>query len=106
MSSQFQIKQGDTLALNGQAVQDDGTPIDLTSATITSQIRDTHGNLVNNGVGAFASSQPTQGLFSLTWQSDSTWPIGGLRCDVLFVNGAVRVHSDTMLIKVAPAVTQ
>ena len=99
----FCIKQGGQLALSLQNVQDDGTPVDITGATITSQIRDQQGNLIATPTVTVVDA--ALGQFALSAPSDTTWPVGTLLCDVLLVMNSVPFYSDTFTIAVAAPVT-
>lgn len=97
------IKQGALLSISLAFQQDDGTPIDMTGAVITSQIRDGLGNLI-----ATPTITPTAlqlGQLSYTAQTDATWPTPYVRSDIYVSLNDVPTYSDTFFISVTAPVT-
>lgn len=73
--------RGTTFAFTGQ-IQNDGIPVDLTSATLTASVFDKAGvNLYGNLV--VTKVIPAQGVVNLTFPSTSLWPVGIARLDAL-----------------------
>ncbi len=103
MASQIRIKRGETLALQALFVDNDGTPIDLTNATLTAQLRDPVGDLVAT---LPIVRTATDGVATITVPNTSDWPVGMLRTDILCVSSGLGVITDTIGIRVERAVTQ
>ena len=105
MSSPIPIKRGATLLLLGACMNDDGTPIDLTGVTITSQLHDSRGNVAatllvtvtNAPAGTFTLSAPS----SVTAQ----WSPGQLAGDLCYVQNGSVLYSETFSLAVAPSIT-
>lgn len=105
------IKQGDTLSIAGQALQDSGAALDLTGSTIRAQVRTRDGT----GYGALLTALTTVtvsasgGTFTLaaTATQTASWPVGRLACDLeLTDSGGSVTHSETFDIHVRAAVTK
>lgn len=105
------IKQGDTLSIAGQALQDSGAALDLTGSTIRAQVRTRDGT----GYGALLTAltvtvvSATAGTFTLAATSVQTaaWPVGRLACDLeLTDSGGAITHSETFDVHVRAAVTR
>lgn len=98
------IKTGDTLDLYG-TYKIDGVATSLAGYTITSQVRDSRGTLID----AFTVSLMDQGLlpggFKLS-AGEIDWPAGTYKCDIEFVDGTDFVRSsETFLIPVEQDIT-
>lgn len=98
------IKQGATLQLLLAVQNDDGTPFDLTSVVVTSQLRAAFGVLIDT-----LNVTPTAIPGQLAVKEDTAlWPIGRLLCDLKFTTiatPAIILKSDTFAIDVLLAVT-
>lgn len=103
MAAPFCIKQGAVLSLALQFVQDDGTPVDITGATLQSQIRDQQGNLIATPTLTIANA--TLGQVTLAATSDDTWPLGTLNTDIYYDSGGTPFFTDTFTIAVAAPIT-
>jgi hypothetical protein len=96
------IKAGATLQLRLAATNDDGTAVDLTGVTATSQVRDAYGRLVADLSMALVDSPP---VLSIT-QDTSGWQTGMMRMDVKLVAGDITLISETVPLFVDEAVTR
>lgn len=97
------IKQGASLSLDLAFSNADGTPTDLSGASITAQVRDA----VDTEVAALtATLGGLPGHASLVATNTSGWPITALRCDVRVVQAGLTSFSETFQIYVERAVTQ
>lgn len=102
------FKRGDTLAIDCTRTNAAGAPVDLTSCTITSQVRS--GGFADDLVVTVTDA--TGGLFTLTRNPAATalWPVSGeeslLLCDVQFAIGDAVVSSETFAIRVLEDITQ
>ena len=99
------IKQGESFILDGQYTEDDGTtPKSLVGITLSSQIRDSSQNLVeqltvtivNANLGTFRIASPT---------STSDWKVGKLYWDLLQIENEITSLSATSEIIVERAIT-
>lgn len=95
------VKQGASFQLTVAAQNNDGTPVNLTQATLTSQVRDAYGNLIAN-----LTLMPTTflGQYSIT-EPTTVWPPGDLVWDIKIVQAGLTLISETAGILVIPAVT-
>jgi hypothetical protein len=96
------IKKGATLQLIIQAKNSDGSAMDLSGVTVTSQIRDRSDNLIDTL--DLATSEITGQLTAA--QDTATYPEGVLLCDFKLVQNGVVLKSQTLQIKVEKRVTQ
>lgn len=83
--------------------QDSGTLINLTSVTITAQVRTKEGELVSSLTVAKLDQTTNTGKYTLTSATD-TWPLGRLICDIRYA-GANVDYTDTFAIDVIDRVT-
>lgn len=97
------IKAGATLQLLIAVTNDDTTPFDLSTATVSAFVRDAYGHQVDTLI---LTTTGTPGQLSVS-QSTATWPIGALACDLKFVDHATGTitKSDTFAITVIAAIT-
>ena len=96
------VKQGETLLLQMAFINDDGSSVDLTSVTLTAQVRTPQDVLV-----ATLTIVKTIILNVATVQADTTlWPLGLLRCDVKAIIAGLTEKSETFSLRVNRAVTQ
>ena len=100
------IKKGDTLALSCKLTEDDGTAINLTAVTITSQVRKAVGSeLVANLTVVVTNA--ALGEYSLTSTDTSNWPVDTLICDIKYSFGSPSIiRTETFSIEVLKAVTE
>lgn len=99
----FIVKQGAQLQLAGQLVQDDGTPVNITGATLFSEIRDPYGALV--ATPTLAITNAALGQFSYSVLSSTAWPTGQVKTDIYVSLNGTPFFTDTFMLTVAPAVT-
>jgi hypothetical protein len=101
--SDISIKQGDSLLLTFTFFNNDGTSVDLTSVTLSGQVRDSADNLV-----ATLAIATTSILNVATLQvADTTqWPLGLLRADIRAVSAGLTEMSETFAIRVGRRITQ
>jgi len=99
------IKQGESFILDGQYTEDDGTtPKSLVGITLSSQIRDSSQNLIeqltlsiiNAGLGTFRIESPTSTL---------DWKVGKLYWDLMQIENGITSISATSEIIVERAIT-
>lgn len=101
MPASLMLKQGATLQLLINATDDAGAPLDLTTITVSADVRNNYLNLVDT-----LTFTPTSTVGQLAVAQDTAlWPTGVLTCDFKFVQGAVILKSDTLTINVILAVT-
>lgn len=99
------IKKGDTLALSCSLKDSDGVPINLTSVTITSQVRNAIiGTLVQDLTVIITNA--VLGEYTLTSADTSNWPVDSLQCDIKYVfSSPSTIRTETFTIDVKQAVT-
>jgi hypothetical protein len=105
-------KKGDTLELECRLVKD-AVAIDITSFTITSQLRDSTDTLITdsnfNGSFTITKTDPTNGVFKITATATETsgWPLRVAVCDVQFVEAdGDTTSSETFNIEIVRDVTR
>ena len=105
-------KRGDSLELECKLVKDD-VAIDITSFTITSQLRDSTDALIadNNFDGSLTitKTSPATGVFTITATATETseWPLRKAICDVQFVEAdGDTTSSETFNIDIVRDVTR
>jgi hypothetical protein len=99
------FKQSDTFIL-ACTYREDGTPVDLTTFEIASQVRDSSGTLVADLTVTLADQGTDPGVFTLSCADTSPWPIDLLPCDIQFtLDGNVR-STQTFFVAVEPEVTR
>ena len=105
-------KQGDTFELTFQ-LKSDGSAVDITNFTITSQLRDSTDTLLTtdnfNGSLTFTLIDPNAGQFELSASSTATaeWPAREYDCDVQFIDTDNETSSsETFKIKVIKDITR
>lgn len=105
-------KKGDTLELTFQ-LKRDGSAVDITSHTITSQLRDSTDALLTtdnfNGSLTFTLIDASAGQFQLSATSTATseWDTRTYDCDVQIVDGDNETSSsETFKIKVIKDITR
>lgn len=103
MRGEVAIKQGAALILQLQFLNDDGTPVDLSTVALSAQVRDALGNLV---AALPIQRAATLGTASITQADTTAWPVGVLRCDVKAVMSGLAAYSQTFAVRVERAVTQ
>jgi hypothetical protein len=97
------LKQGASLQLAVAATNDDGTPFDLTTVTVSSQVRNQIGQLIAT-LPIVVTSPPTLGTMTILAPTDG-WPIGRLIMDFKLVEAAVVLKSTTLGIVIQQAAT-
>lgn len=103
MRSEVVIKQGGTLCLTLQFLNDDGTLADISAAQLGCQVRDALGNLVAT-LALVPAEEPS--IVVINENGTAGWPAGVLRCDVKVTVGSEVDYSQTFAIRVEKAVTQ
>jgi len=105
-------KQGDTFELTFQ-LKRDGSAVNITNFTITSQLRDSTDTLLTtnnfNGSLTFAMIDASAGQFQLSASSTATaeWPTREYDCDVQFIDtDSETSSSETFKIKVIKDITR
>jgi len=104
MTDQIIHKRGSSWSYSVVCTNDDGTPFDLTNVTIKAQIRDLNHNLVEEL--ATNKTDAAAGQWTITPVDTADWPIKSLRHDVLYTLNGIKVHSETIVIKVVQAETE
>jgi hypothetical protein len=101
--TQLAIKQGSVFWIQMMFQNDDGTPADLTTVTLKSQLRTVTGDLVTT-----LPIVRTAALGVATIEVDDTtqWPIGTLLGDVKATIGSRPILSDTFGVMVGRGITQ
>ncbi len=100
----FFIKQGAALSVPLQLLQDDGSPVNITGATLFSEIRDAFDTLVATPTLTVTNAALGQFVYAAT--SNAEWPIGQLKSDIYaMLASGVPFYSETFFIIVAAAVT-
>jgi hypothetical protein len=98
------VKKGATLQLIIAAANDDGSPVDLTTITTTSEVRTREGRLIDT-----LTLTPTSGIAGqyTVAQATTKWPHGELVCDFKMIqnSSSIVLKSQTVTIEVLPAVT-
>lgn len=102
---QFSMTVGDTFNVSILYAVDGLVPTDLTPYTLTSDVRDSHRNLINTLTITLADQITSPGLFYLSVASTQYWPIDLLWCDILFVLDGVSLHTTPFNIRVQEAIT-
>lgn len=95
------IKHGDTFNLVCQLKNDDDTPIDISNAVISSQVKDIKKNLITTLIAT--KTQAPKGAFLLA--ANTALPVGVLFIDVLIEQENSKRHSETLRLNVLEAVT-
>jgi hypothetical protein len=103
MSVSIPLKQGASFILGLQFSNDDGTPTDLGTCSVTSQLRDSQNTLIAN---LPVVSGGVSGTASINVLDTSAWPLGVLRCDIKVASSQQIIFSETFSISVARSVTQ
>ncbi|MCU0843221.1 MAG: hypothetical protein MUC79_16120 [Thiobacillaceae bacterium] len=102
------LKRGDTLALDGQALTASaGPPLDLTDWTLRAQVRSLRGVLLTDLVVAVTDA--SEGRFTLTAAAGvtATWDPGTARMDIEYTDPTGVVQStETLLVQVLPDETR
>lgn len=110
MSCDYEIvtqKRGDTFYIEATYCADGTNATDLTSYTITSQVRDMQGELVSSLTITKSANQSTTGKGKFTLQADtSLWPIATLIWDIEYVVNGITQSTETIKIRVVQDVTQ
>jgi hypothetical protein len=106
MSQVITHYSGNSFIATCQLLSDLSTGIDLTTVTITSQIRDTDGSLVSDCVITKSNQTTNPGDFTVEVSDTSTWPSGKLHWDIRYIISGQTVNTDRMEILCKVPVTQ
>lgn len=99
------LKKGDTLALSCQLKDADGLPIDLTTYTISSQVRRPSGLTLVDTL-TVTITDAAAGEYSIYSSATSAWPVDLLLCDIKYAAGASSViRTETFVIDLREAIT-
>lgn len=101
----FAHKRGDTFDFDGTYTEDDGTPINLTGITVSSQVRTPAGVLVSTAVVTKANQTTNPGEYSGVIANTAAWPVQKLEWDVQYVGGPTD-STETVYLQVQRDVTQ
>jgi len=83
-----------------------GTPVNLTGATIASQLRTADGTLIANLTATLADQTASTGAFTLSYASSTAdFPLGEAYFDVRITLSGVIDYSDTGVINIVDRVT-
>ena len=104
MKSIKNFKRGDTMLLT-VTYKVDGTPADISTISIASQVRKQYGSLVATMV---VTKLGSTGQFTLapTDSDTSEWPLGNLLCDIEFTQSGNIRSTETFGITVIEEVTK
>lgn len=100
---QLAIKQGAAFLMQWTCQNDDGTPADLTSVTLKSQLRTVTGDLVTT---LPVVRTAVIGIATVEVDDTTQWPVGMLLGDIKATIGGRPILSDTFGVMVGRAVTQ
>ena len=102
----FSHKRGDTFELSA-SLENEGTPVDLTNFTITSQIRDKDDSLLQPLTVTVTDAVNGEFTLSATAAETETWGVEQYQCDIEFVEGSGEVNSsETFTINVIKDITR
>ncbi len=102
MSEILTMARGDSFSFAVDWVPEAGAPATVEGVTITSQVRDLLGALVDDVV--IAKDVDFMG-FSVDVLDTTTWPLGQLEWDIKCVISGRAIHSSRVLLNVTKAVT-
>lgn len=83
-----------------------GVPTPITGLTITSQLRQSNGTLVDNLRVVADTTDATKFALVPTNPDTSTWPVGLLLCDIKTIVDGIERSSETFQIPVIEEVTK
>jgi hypothetical protein len=98
------IKQGATLSIGAVLQLDDGTPVDLSAATIAAELVDPYGATQGTFTVGLAAATGAF-LLSMTSEQTQALPTGLLQSDVLINLPAGAFYSETFPLRVQAAIT-
>lgn len=101
MDSKIRLKQGDTFSAT-VTVERDATPVNLTSVTITSEVRRKNGDVI--GTLTVTPVSLTNGTIKLRSET-SGWPVEFLEWDVQFIENGDTWSIPTQSISILKDVT-
>ena len=81
-------------------------PVNLDGYVITSQIRDSEGNLVADLVVTMADQGTAPGQYSLNCDDTTEWMLGDLRWDIRYLSDSRPVITETLIIRLVRQVTE
>jgi hypothetical protein len=98
------VKSGATFQLLITVSNDDGTPMDLTQVSVSSQLRNAAGTLIAT---LAVNTNAIPGQLAIIEATD-TWPVGRLYFDFKFATdaGGPVLKSQTIVLLVTPAITR
>lgn len=103
---ELSIKRGDTFLVVCTYSDPTGTPVDITTIDIKSQVRNLRGDIIAElNVAKEAQSGQTLGKFVLRADTD-TWPIGDLSWDIQYTSSGTVQSTDTLTITVVQDITR
>lgn len=100
------IKRGDSFSRACRLLDDAGEPIDLTSYTIESQLRDSRDNLIATFTATKYNQTTDKGVFLLTAEDGTDdWPLARLEMDIVYkVSGNIQ-HTEDIIVSVVRSKT-
>lgn len=98
-------KRGDTFVLSC-TLENEGNPVDITSFTITSQIRDTLDAVLQSLTVTVTDAAAGAFDLSATAAQTETWGVQSYLCDIEFVDGGEVNSSETFTINVLKDITR
>ncbi len=101
--SEVCIKQGDSLLLTMAFFNDDGSSVDLTSVTLSAQVRDASDNQV---AVLTLTKTAILNIATVSYPDTSLWPTGLLRADIRAASAGLNELSETFGIRVNRTVTR
>lgn len=106
MNTPLQVKRGDSFQLSC-TYKVDGQPSALSLSTaITAQLRTAAGVLVSQLVVVDYDQTEFPGRFDLQDYTTDDWPLGTLRCDIVFTTGATIQSTQSFAFQVMEGVTR
>ena len=101
------LKRGDTFSLGCLKKDSDGDPENLSSTTITCQIRDGNDTLIATVTVDKSNQSTAPGEFSITVAADTTkaWELSRYLLDIQFSVGSEVISSETARFKVVKDIT-
>lgn len=96
------LKRGSAFIIDLVATNADGTAFDLTSVTLSGQIRDPRSNLIDDMNFVLGT---VSGTANVTIANTEGWPEDLLQADILITDGTLATHSETFGIEVREPVT-
>lgn len=100
--------QGDSFVVDGQLLDDAGSPIDLVAqgVTIRSQVRRSDFNNADAPLSELIVTMPTSTTFTLTAPTTANWPQDILVCNIRYVRAGVTFSTEEFNIRCMRSPTQ